>query len=118
MDSRLQGAEYMEVDGEQTEDTMMQDGEGEEQRPPFQAEGAPAQETTMQRQKLLSEAGVLEKKEYEQEQYRQKLAGGANATWERSKDWNKKDKSSCPMQVRLKNKSNDSDDKSSYLIQT
>ena len=77
------GAEHMEVDGEQTEDTMMQDGdgegEGEEQRPPFQAEGALTQETTMQRQKLLSEAGVLEKTEYEQEQCRQKLARDANA---------------------------------------
>jgi len=41
----------MEVNEEQTEDTMMQDGEGEgegeEQRPPFQAEGALAQETTI-----------------------------------------------------------------------
>jgi len=75
------GAEHMDVDEEQTEDTMMQDGEGEgeEQRPSFQAEGALAQETTMQRQKLLSEAGVLEKKEDEQEQCRQKLAGDANA---------------------------------------
>ncbi len=44
------GSEYMEVDGEQTEDKMMQDGEGEgeEQGPPFQAEDALAQETTMQ----------------------------------------------------------------------
>ncbi len=76
-EDQARGAEHMEVDGEPTEDIMMQDGE--EQRPPFQAEGAFAQETTMQRQKLLSEAGVLEKKEYEQEQYRQKLAGDANA---------------------------------------
>jgi len=75
------GAEHMEVDGEQTEDTMMQDGEGEgeEQGPPFQAEDALALETTMQQQKLLSDAGVLEKKKYEQEQYRQKLSGDANA---------------------------------------
>ena len=75
------GAEHMEVDGEQTEDTMMQDGEGEgdEQRPPIQAKGALAQETTMQRQKLLLEESVLGKKGYEQEQYRQKLAGDANA---------------------------------------
>ena len=58
---------------------MMQDGEGEEQRPPFQAEGALAQETTLQRQKLLSEASLLEKKEYEQEQYRQKLVRDAGA---------------------------------------
>lgn len=76
-------AGHMEVDGEPTQDTVMQDGEGEgegeEQRPPFQAEGAFAQEPTMQRQKLLSEAGVLAKKEYEQEQYRQKLAGDANS---------------------------------------
>lgn len=45
----------MEIGGEPTEDTMMQDGEGEgeEQRPPFQAEGAFAQETTMQRQALV-----------------------------------------------------------------
>ena len=78
------GAEHMEVDGEQTEDTMMQDGEGEgkEQRPPFQAEDALAQETTMQRQRLLLEESVLEKKGYEQEQYRQKLAGDANALME------------------------------------
>lgn len=49
------GAEHMEIGGEPTEDTMMQDGEGEgeEQRPPFQAEGAFAQETTMQRQALV-----------------------------------------------------------------
>jgi len=75
------GAEHMEVDEEQAEDTMMQDGEGErkEQGPSFQAEDALAQETTMQRQKLLSEAGVLEKKKYEQEQYWQKLNGDANA---------------------------------------
>ena len=80
-EDQARGAEHMEVDGEPTEDTMMQDGEGEgeEQRPPFQAEGAFAQEKMMQRQKLLSEAGVLEKKEYEQERYRQKLAGDVNA---------------------------------------
>ena len=76
-------AEHMKVDGESTEDTVMQDGEGEgeeeEQRPPFQAEGTFAQEPTMQRQKLLSEASVLGKKEYEQEQYRQKLVEDANA---------------------------------------
>ncbi len=74
------GAEHMEVDGEQTEDIMMQDGkgEGEEQRPPFQAQGALAQEATIQRQKLLSDAGELDKKEYEQEQYRQKLAEDAS----------------------------------------
>ena len=71
----------MEVDGESTEDTVMQDGEGEgeEQRPPFQAEGTSAQETTMQRQKLFSEAVVLEKKEQEQEQMYQKLTKDANA---------------------------------------
>lgn len=71
----------MEVDGEQTGDTTMQDGEGEgeEQGPPFQAEHALTQETTMQQQKLLFEAGVLEKKKYEQEQYRQKLNGDADA---------------------------------------
>ena len=77
----IRGAEYMEVDGEQTEDTTMKDGEGEgeEQRPPFQAEVALAEETTMQRQKLFLEENVLEKKGYEQEQYRQKLVGDANA---------------------------------------
>lgn len=48
------GTEHMEVDREETEDTMMQDGEGEgqgegeEQRPSFQAEHALTQETTMQ----------------------------------------------------------------------
>ncbi|KAL9127435.1 MAG: hypothetical protein Q9217_003687 [Psora testacea] len=78
-EDQARGAEHMDIDGEQTEDTVMQDGEVEEQRPPFQAEGALAQETTMQRQRLLSEAGVLKKKEYEQEQYRQKLTGDANA---------------------------------------
>lgn len=71
----------MEVDGEPTEDTVMQDGEGEgeEQRPPFQAEGTFAQETTMQRPKVFSEADVLEKKEQEQEQMFQKLTKDANA---------------------------------------
>jgi len=33
----------------------------------------------MQRRKLLFDAGMLEKKEYEQEQYWQKLNGDANA---------------------------------------
>ena len=77
----IREAEHMEVDGKQTEDTMMKGGEGEgdEQRPPIQAERALAQETTMQRQKLLLEESVLGKKEYEQEQYRQNLAGDANA---------------------------------------
>ena len=39
----------MEVDGELIEDTIIQDGEGEgeEQRPLFQAEGAFTQETTI-----------------------------------------------------------------------
>ena len=74
-------AEHMEVDGKQTKDTMMKgrEGEGDKQRPPIQAERALAQETTMQRQKLLLEESVLGKKEYQQEQYRQKLAGDANA---------------------------------------
>ena len=80
-DDPIRGVEHMEVDGEQTEDTMMQEGEGEgeEQGPPFQAEDALTQEPTMQQQKLLFEAAVLEKKKYEQEQYRQKLNGDANA---------------------------------------
>lgn len=80
-DDPTRGVEHMEVDGEQTEDTMMQEGEGEgeEQGPPFQAEDALTQEPTMQQQKLLFEAAVLEKKKYEQEQYRQKLNGDANA---------------------------------------
>jgi len=83
-EDQTRGVEHMEIDGEQTEDTMMQDGEGEgeEQRPPFQAEGALAVDATMQRQKLLSDADVLEKQEHEQEQYRQKLRGDANALME------------------------------------
>ncbi len=45
----------------------MQDREGEGPILPFQEEGTLAQEATIQRQKLLSEAGVLKKKDYEQE---------------------------------------------------
>ncbi len=80
-EDQTRGAEHMEIDREQTEDTTMQEGEGEgeEQRPSFQPEGALTQEASMQRQNLLSDAGMLGKKEYEQEQYRQKLAGDANA---------------------------------------
>ncbi|KAL2044423.1 hypothetical protein N7G274_003128 [Stereocaulon virgatum] len=78
-EDQTRGAEHMEVDEEQTEDTMMQDREGEGQTLPFQAEGALAQEATMKQHNFLSNAGVLEKKEYEQEQHWQKLVGDANA---------------------------------------
>lgn len=60
----------MEVDREQTEDTMVEYGEGqrEEQRPLFQAEDALTHETTIQRQKLLSDVSTLKKQEQEQEE--------------------------------------------------
>ncbi len=71
----------MKIDEKQTKDTMMQDEKEErkEQNSSFQAKDAFTQETTMQQQKLLFEANVLEKKKYKQEQYRQKLKGDANA---------------------------------------
>ncbi len=78
-EDQTRGTEHREIDEKHTEDTMMQEKEKEKQRSSFQAEDALAQEVTMQRQKLLSDADVLEKKEHEQEQYRQKLAKNANA---------------------------------------
>ena len=73
-----QGLEHMELDGEQTEDTTMQDREGEEEqhRPSFHAEGALAPQTAMQRQDLLSNTDVIEREEYGRQQYRQ--TGDAN----------------------------------------
>lgn len=71
-----------------------------------------------QRQKLLSDAGVLEKKNYEQEQYRQKLNGDANALVEEEQRLEqKRDKllSNASM-LKIKSKSKDSNDRSSYLI--
>lgn len=104
-EDQTRGTEHREIDEKHTEDTMMQKEEEEEQRSSFQAEDALAQEVTMQRQKLLSDADVLEKKEHEQEQYRQKLAKNANAIVKEEQRLDKNDKSSCSTQAHLKNKS-------------
>lgn len=68
----------MELDGEQTEDTTIQDREGEEEqhRPSFHAEGALAPQTAIQRQDLLSNTDVIKREEYGRQQYRQ--TGDAN----------------------------------------
>ena len=85
--SQIREPEHMNVDVEederqQTEDTVMHEGEGEEQRPSLQVQGVLAQETIIQeqqRQKLLFDASTLKRQTQEQEHYRQNLLRDASA---------------------------------------
>ena len=86
--------EHMNSDGgenerEQAEDTVMHEGELEEQRSLLQPQEVLAQETIMQeqqREKLLFDANMLEKQKQEQELYRQNLLWVAGTLQEQEQE--------------------------------
>jgi len=85
--SQIREPEHMDVDvkedeRKQTEDTVMHEGEGEEQRFSLQVQGVLAQEIIIQeqqRQKLLFDASTLKQQIQEQKDYRQNLLRDASA---------------------------------------